>query len=143
MRGENPAARLTDGLDACPQVPQEDRLGDDGPEASSLGFEHAEDRAIDRLGLPARLRNVSGRLAVKEEFPGLGTFDPTENDRAAMRLDRLGNGMGRHFDPLAGDGLAIPLRGIVRSVTWPRDYVSSGHGFLHPSVGSCPSGSEE
>jgi hypothetical protein len=32
--------------------------------------------------------------------------------------------MGRHFDALAGDGLAIPRRGIVRRVTWPRDYVS-------------------
>ena len=41
---------------------------------------------------------------MQEELPGRGTFDPTENDRAAMRLDRLGNGMGRHFDPLSGDG---------------------------------------
>jgi len=61
---------------------------------------------------------------VKVEFPGLGTFDSTENDRAAVRLDRLGNRMGRHFDALAGDGLAIPRRGIVRRVTWHRDYVS-------------------
>ena len=29
MRGENPVARLADGLDARPQVAQEDRLGDD------------------------------------------------------------------------------------------------------------------
>ena len=29
VRGENPVARLTDGVDARPQVAQEDRLGDD------------------------------------------------------------------------------------------------------------------
>ena len=80
---------------------------------------------------------------MKVEFPGLGTYDPTENDRAAVRLDRLGNRMGRHFDALAGDGLAIPRRGIVRRVTWHRDYVSEIYGFLQPSVGNSPSGSEE
>jgi len=31
---------------------------------------------------------------VQVEFPGLGPFEPTENDRAAVRLDRLGNRMG-------------------------------------------------
>ena len=65
-------ARLADGLDARPQVPQEDRLGDDRPEASSLGFEDAEDRAIDRFGLPARLRSLGGRLAVKKSSRASG-----------------------------------------------------------------------
>jgi len=110
MRGENPLARVTDGLDARPQVSQEDHLGDDRREASTLGFEDAEGRAIDRFGLPARLRGGSGRLAVKEKLPGLGTFDPTQDDRAAMCFDRLGNGLGRHCDLLTGDGSWLHAR---------------------------------
>ena len=66
--------------------------------------EDAEQCAIDRVGLQARVRCRSGRLAVKEQFPGRRTCNSTYDDRAAVRLDRLGNGMGRHFDPVNGDG---------------------------------------
>ena len=103
-RRENPTARRTDGLEVRPQTPQEERLADDRREAPPLGFEDAEDRAIDRLGLLARIRRLGGRLAAEEELPGLGAFHPTEDDRAAMRLDRLGREMGRHCDPLTGPG---------------------------------------
>jgi len=32
---------------------------------------------------------------VKEEFPGLGAFHSPQDDRAAVRLDPLGDGSGR------------------------------------------------
>ena len=113
MRGQDAIARLTDGLDAGPQISQEDRLGDDRPEAPTFGFEDAENRAIDRFGLQARLRNLGRRLAVKKEFPGFGPFDPTDSDRAAVRFDRLGDGEGRHFDPLSGDGLGTHAHTVL------------------------------
>ena len=85
------------------------------PKPAALGFEHAEDRAIDRFGLQVRLRRFSGRLAVKEEFRSLGTFDPTQNDRTAVCFDRLGNGMRRHFSPCAATGAGFMLAQYPRS----------------------------
>ena len=67
------------------QVPQEDRLDDDGLEAATLGLERAEDRAIHRGGLSARIRDVGGRLAVQEDLPRCGPSDATQRDRAAVR----------------------------------------------------------
>ena len=49
---------------------------------------------------------------MKEEFPCVRTFDPTQHDRAAVRFDRFGDGMGRHFDPVNGDGSWLHARTV-------------------------------
>ena len=154
MCRENPMARRTNGVDVRPQVAQEDRLADDRGEACPLGFEHVEDRAIDRVGLPVRLRHVRGWLAVEEQFPGRGSFDPTQHDRAVVRLDRLGTGMGRHCEPLSGDGSWLHARTVPGGDSAFREPVAArrhgrraagsnagrlDQGFLQPSVGSTPS----
>ena len=79
------ADRLEVGL----HVSNEDRLADDRPEAATLGFEDTEDGAIDRLGLLAGFHCFNGRLTQEEDLRSLGPFDPTKDDRAAGRLDRL------------------------------------------------------
>jgi hypothetical protein len=55
--------------------------------APALGFEDAEDRAMDRLGLRARIRHCGGGLAEEEELARLGTFHPAQHDRAPVGLD--------------------------------------------------------
>jgi hypothetical protein len=102
--GEDPAARRTDGLDVLLQIPQEDRLRDDGVEAGTHGRENVEDRAIDRIGLAASIRDPGGRPAVEEQLSGRGAFESAENDRAAVYLDCLGCST-RRFDPPMGSGL--------------------------------------
>jgi len=116
--GKHPPARITDGVDVLRQITQKDHLGDDGPEVSTLGFEYAKDRAIDRFSLPARCGRSGGRPAMNEEFPRLGACDATDDDQASVRLDRRGNGMGRHFDSLGGDGSWLHAR-TVRAVSPP------------------------
>ena len=115
-RRENPTARRADGLEIRPQVPQEEGLADNRREAPPLRFEDGEDRAIDRLGLLARTRHLGGRLAEEEELPDLGAFHPTEDDSAAVRLDRLGGGMGRHGNPLTGAGSWAPITSTRRTL---------------------------
>jgi hypothetical protein len=53
-------------------------------EAATVSRQHGKDRVVDRLGLRASLRRVGGRPAVQEQFPGDGTVDTAEDDRAAV-----------------------------------------------------------
>ena len=110
--GEDAQARRTDRADVLPQVPQEDHLGDDRAEAPALGLEHVEDRAIDRFGLQARIGRSVGGQAVNGEFPGLGSVDPPQDDQAAVRLDRLGNGTGRQLGSRGGGGSRLHARTV-------------------------------
>ena len=93
-RLEHAVAARADGLEVAPQAPEEERLADDRFEAPAFGFEDAEDGAIDRLGLPTRVRRTGGGLTVEEELPGLGAVHSTQHDLAAVRLERLGPGPG-------------------------------------------------
>ena len=81
---EHLTTRLAHGRDDCRQVPQENRLGHDGLEATTLGVERALDRAVHRGGLSAGIRDVGGRAAMEEDLARCGPFDPTQHDRAAV-----------------------------------------------------------
>ena len=93
-RCENRAARRADRLEVGPQASEEDRLTDDRRKARALGLEHAEQRAIDRVGLSACVGRRSGRLAEHEELARLGRLHPAHHDPAAVQLDRLGRAEG-------------------------------------------------
>jgi hypothetical protein len=51
-------------------------------------------------------------LAAEEQLPGLGAFHPTQDDRAAMGVDRFGRKMGRHCDPLTSAYAAHAAAGV-------------------------------
>jgi len=93
-------ARQAHRLEIRAQSPEKNRLGDDRLETPTFSVEDGDDGAIDRLGLWARVRDFSKRLAEKKELSGFTAFYPAENDPTAMRLNGLGNRKGRHFDPL-------------------------------------------
>jgi hypothetical protein len=111
-RRENPSARRADALEVHSKAPQEKRLADDRREAPPLGFEDTEDRAIDRLGLLARIHRLGGGLAAEEQLPGLGALHPTQDDRATMGLDRFEREMVKHCDPLTGSFAAHAVAGV-------------------------------
>jgi hypothetical protein len=111
-RRKNPTARRANGLEVGAEVPQEERLADNRREAPPLRFEDAEDRAIDRFGLLARIHGLGVWLAAEEQLPGLGAFYPTKDDRAALGLDRFGREMGKHCDPLTGSFAAHAVAGV-------------------------------
>jgi hypothetical protein len=93
-RSKDAIARRADELEVRLQAAQEERLADDRSEAPSFGFEDGEGRAVDRLRLLARVRRAGERLAEQEDFAGRGTVQPTEDDPAALRLDRLRRAQG-------------------------------------------------